>query len=938
MRYTLDDIRTANSHILSRDRDLAEEIRRTLRAKRRPEWLPSAARALANLTGDVAPTAAPLAESAVPPQFELETIVQRVGRPVLAINRGDAQLKIEDPDSQVWRTRLQQSTALLHPAIAAIGRVEADNLPMAPPYVGTGWLIDDGVIVTNRHVALEFAQRGGSGFRFKLGFNRSSAVTADIDFLEEIDNSATAKIGISDILYIARDGAPDVAFLKLSGGKSTGARPIKLSRSILPAQTIVATIGYPARDPYLPNQKLMERIFGDVFDKKRLAPGFLTGIEGASLTHDCTTLGGNSGSAVIDLATGEAAGLHFAGIFLKTNYAVPAPVVSQLLTEAAKAPVQTELRSTPPSSSFLQTKPTGDSMAANEATFVIPLQITVKLGAQASGIGVSAPSGILTATQVPADIAPPRSIGRDEVEGAVNEARRQLARRADVVAIEPGYRFRDGWITDERCVVISVKQKLQSEDLAATGVTTLPSQIMGVPVDIAVAPIADATGHALLEAARAAHVPVSNYKPRPDLPLDQIEEEMVVTAHASPDAGWPILSAFLDETEERLTIGMYEFTAPHIVEKVKEEVAPQPRAVTLVLQDRDEAPKGTTANDLREAETVQELTDTIGNRLTFSWASVSGPDRLFDTSYHIKVAVRDGKEFWLSSGSWRSSNQPPYDPIKDGDQSPPLIQQYDRDWHVVVAHAGLADLYEKHLSRDQTEAAALQEAAPPAPEPELWVPEEFFRATEEEARTPPRYRGPLIVRRSVKVQPLLTPDNYGPHVYGLIRSATKSVYFQNQSLNLAKKGKNGPVFDKLLQALLEKQQDSNIDVKVIFRRFGDPRANLTLLKDYGFDTSKAKIRVQTNCHTKGIIVDGETVLIGSQNWTNSGVAFNRDASLIFFDPEIAKYYQDLFLYDWNRIGGVNINESVPAVELVKPEESVRRPGRVRVPWSAWFES
>ena len=41
------------------------------------------------------------------------------------------------------------------------------------------------------------------------------------------------------------------------------------------------------------------------------------------MTHDSSTLGGNSGSAVIDVATGTVIGLHFAGEYLKANYAVP---------------------------------------------------------------------------------------------------------------------------------------------------------------------------------------------------------------------------------------------------------------------------------------------------------------------------------------------------------------------------------------------------------------------------------------------------------------------------------------------------------------------------------------------------------------------------------------------------------------------------------------
>jgi hypothetical protein len=61
------------------------------------------------------------------------------------------------------------------------------------------------------------------------------------------------------------------------------------------------------------------------------------------------------------------------------------------------------------------------------------------------------------------------------------------------------------------------------------------------------------------------------------------------------------------------------------------------------------------------------------------------------------------------------------------------------------------------------------------------------------------------------VQPLLTPDNYAEHVVPLIRSATKSVYFQNQSLDARQSGENGDIFESLLQALLDKQKNPAID-------------------------------------------------------------------------------------------------------------------------------
>ena len=75
----------------------------------------------------------------------------------------------------------------------------------------------------------------------------------------------------------------------------------------------------------------MENIFGRIYNKKRLAPGGVTRVEPTRILHNCTTLGGNSGSTVMDLDSGQALGLHFSGSFLATNYAVRADVVRQLL-------------------------------------------------------------------------------------------------------------------------------------------------------------------------------------------------------------------------------------------------------------------------------------------------------------------------------------------------------------------------------------------------------------------------------------------------------------------------------------------------------------------------------------------------------------------------------------------------------------------------------
>lgn len=929
MRYRTVDIAECRNRILADDPVLAAHVRKIAAARHKLSWLPDAAEGLKNLSR-ISP------EEPGAPDFELESIVQRVGRPVFGVTGGQIDLNVDAPETSVWKDRLQQASTMLGPSIAAVGRVEATNWPLGLPYVGTGWLLEQDLIVTNRHVALEFAERGQKGFTFQLGFDRRNPVAVDIDFLEEIDNPATARFNVGEILYIARDTEPDVAFIRLAPGQSGApARPIKLTSELLSSKTMVAAVGYPGRDPRIPDQDLMAKIFGNVFDKKRLAPGFVTGLQADALMHDCTTLGGNSGSAVLDLLTGEAAALHFSGVFMKTNFAVPAPVISGLLARAKQAAsiaissASGEGRDPASSTVSATFKQSGDSMTST--TIVVPLQITISIGsptaAQADLIPSTAVAGSATRS-LAADASKPAS--PDALASAVVEGRRTLLGRADVVSIKPGYRVANGWITDERCLVVSVKKKLAPAELAAAGLTPIPRSINGIPVDVAVGAVADRESHLMLDAMQEARPAlIGNYQKPTDLPLVEFNEPMEVVAHAGPDAGWPMLEPFFGRVKKQLTIGMYEFTAPHVVKACVSAIKPAPRKSSLVLQNRDEKKEPTTINDLTEQATVDNLTKAAGKRLSFAWASVSGPNRLFATSYHVKVAVRDQQEMWLSSGSWRSSNQAPFDPIKDGDQSPPLLQQYDRDWHVLVTNPPLASLLEKYLLRDENQAEQLQEALPSL-EPEFWVPEAYFRATDEEAKVAAKYRPPLTINRKVRVQPVLTPDNYADHIVPIIRGARKSIYFQNQSMDARQSGENGDIFEGLLQALLDKQKNPAVDVRIIFRRFPTVRQTLTGMKDFGFDTSRDKVRVQTNCHTKGIVIDGETVVVGSHNWTRAGTTLNRDASLIFFDQEIAAYYQDLFLFDWNRIGSVGIDESIPAPEPVRTDEGLLEPGRLRL--------
>ena len=94
--------------------------------------------------------------------------------------------------------------------------------------------------------------------------------------------------------------------------------------------------------------------------------------------------------------------------------------------------------------------------------------------------------------------------------------------------------------------------------------------------------------------------------------------------------------------------------------------------------------------------------------------------------------------------------------------------------------------------------------------------------------------------------------------------------------------------------------------------------------------------MQAGCHTKGIVIDSNTVLLGSHNFTNQGVLVNRDASLLIRNADIAQYYERVFLHDWERLSRETIREeAVPIPVDTAGAEADRLDGEdyVRVPWS-----
>ena len=247
--------------------------------------------------------------------FALEAIVHIEGRPAIFVQEGRF-----FPPPSAWQV-LEDAREGIENTIKSVGRIEVSGHHTLD-WLGTGFLVGPGVVMTNRHVAEEFCHTlNGRKWRFKSGMGGA------IDYLEELGAVDSAEYAVSEVIGVHRDF--DLALLRVeqTSGSQVEAPQVLSVAATAPSALEgrpVYTIGYPAWDGRRNDPQHMMRIFANVFGVKRLQPGEVTEVRDAEslFIHDCSTLGGNSGSCVIDLESHQVIGLHFGGRYLQGNYAV----------------------------------------------------------------------------------------------------------------------------------------------------------------------------------------------------------------------------------------------------------------------------------------------------------------------------------------------------------------------------------------------------------------------------------------------------------------------------------------------------------------------------------------------------------------------------------------------------------------------------------------
>jgi S1-C subfamily serine protease len=232
----------------------------------------------------------------------------KIMRPAALIQTG----KLEPLDNQAatafpdWGTFADA----FRPMEFSVGRID----DVSGKGVGTGFLVNDQTVVTNAHV-VSFLSRG------TMLLTESQAT---INFRKEYKEFEQDVHKILAVIKVHEEH--DLALLRIEPADQQGHPALAFADFDTSANAAIVAIGYPFDDP-VRNPLFISGIYNGIFGFKRAAPGKVIAVSSGEVTHDCSTLGGNSGSPLLEMKTAKLAGVHIEGMFMYTNRAVPASIL-----------------------------------------------------------------------------------------------------------------------------------------------------------------------------------------------------------------------------------------------------------------------------------------------------------------------------------------------------------------------------------------------------------------------------------------------------------------------------------------------------------------------------------------------------------------------------------------------------------------------------------
>ncbi len=356
-----------------------------------------------------------------------------------------------------------------------------------------------------------------------------------------------------------------------------------------------------------------------------------------------------------------------------------------------------------------------------------------------------------------------------------------------------------------------------------------------------------------------------------------------VTVFVSPDCSLEILQKEI-RSASILRVNVYLFESQDIEREVVDLLS---RGGTVYILIEGSPVGGISDTEVKILKHIIEK----GGEVRFS------NDSLYRLN-HAKYALIDSDTIIIGSENWNSGGYPP-----DGSIG-------NRGWGVVIKDREIFHDMSSIFEHDWAHGIKIS-------------PSDLPQGSKSDSDEPDnRYGHKVFESKNINAEfttsMIIGPDNslHYETIIETINSAEKTLYIEQAYIRRNWRTDENPYLQSAINAATQ-----GVEVKVLLDSMwyntneendNDELCNylndLALQENLDLEARLVKRDGITKIHNKGVIVDGQRVLISSINWNKHSPTYNREIGIIIENPDLAAYYTEVFLYDWN-LGRIETNSS-----------------------------
>lgn len=357
--------------------------------------------------------------------------------------------------------------------------------------------------------------------------------------------------------------------------------------------------------------------------------------------------------------------------------------------------------------------------------------------------------------------------------------------------------------------------------------------------------------------------------PALDKPASTYTGSASVTCYSSPDSSFGVLTDLLQNTENEMQIMVYALSNWFLIKEIHDALARNgTMEITIIVSWK--------------WASIAERSLTKGAFYNLSQNAAFGSNlQLYfsEDTYleftHAKFMIFDHEALVVESANWAKTGVPP------------ASSAGNREWGVVINQPDVIDYFSDTFMHDLT----LDNVEPYVPN---IADEEEFSDNISTGSYPAPFTSQTF-SGSMSIQCVLSPDNDIPTIKALIDSATSTVRVQQMYSKLDWDGAPNQFNDAIIAAAAR-----GVDCQVILdNRSSGMQEVANLLMANGVDVRFSNQDYFEWTHNKGVIVDGQKVLVSSINWSYESTHENREAGVIITHSGVANYFTQIFNWDWN---------------------------------------